>query len=81
MARRDPRTEGDAVGARRDLQRPEHAGFVQIAVVVGRIGRTPLFNQHPPQVGSNLLPGPCIYVGKDRLRDVEEALEAARISP
>ena len=42
------RTEGDAVSARCGLQRPERAGLVRIAVVVGHVGRTLLFDQHPP---------------------------------
>ena len=41
------RTEGDAVSARRGLQRPERAGFVRITAVVGHEGRPPLFDQHP----------------------------------
>ncbi|NDG38876.1 MAG: hypothetical protein EBY28_05650 [Betaproteobacteria bacterium] len=30
-------SEGDPVGARRGLQRPEHAGLVRITVVVGHV--------------------------------------------
>ncbi len=30
------------------LQRPERAGLVRITVVVGHVGRTLLFDQHPP---------------------------------
>jgi hypothetical protein len=39
--------EGDAVSARRSLQRPEHAGLVRIAVVVGQVGLALLFDEHP----------------------------------
>ena len=42
------RAEGDAVSTGRRLQRPERAGFVRIAVVVGHVSRTLLFDQHPP---------------------------------
>ena len=42
------RAEGDAVGTRRSLQRPERAGLVRITVVVGEVRRTLLFDQHPP---------------------------------
>ena len=42
------RTESDAVSACRGLQRPERAGLVRITVVVGDVGRTLLFDQHPP---------------------------------
>jgi hypothetical protein len=42
------RAEGDAVSTGRSLQRPEHAGLVRIAIAVGRVGRTLLFDQHPP---------------------------------
>ncbi len=40
--------EGDAVGTRRGLQRPERAGLVRVCVVVGQVGLTFLFDQHPP---------------------------------
>ena len=40
--------EGDAVSTRGGLQRPERAGLVRITVVVGHVGRTLLFDQHPP---------------------------------
>ncbi len=42
--------EGDAVGARGGLQRPEHAGLVRIGVVVGLAGLALLFDEHPPTV-------------------------------
>jgi hypothetical protein len=43
------RAEGDAASTRRHLQRPERAGLVRIAVVVGDVGRTFLFfDQHAP---------------------------------
>ena len=47
-----PRTEGDAIGTRRALQRPERAGLVRIAVVVGHVSRTLHFDQHPRRVSS-----------------------------
>ncbi|MDO9093884.1 MAG: hypothetical protein Q7U99_14755 [Rubrivivax sp.] len=40
--------EGNAVSARRGLQRPEHASLVRIAVVVGHVGRAHSLDQHPP---------------------------------
>ena len=40
-------SEGDPIGARCGLQWPQHAGLVRIAVVVGHVGRTLLFDQHP----------------------------------
>jgi len=42
------RAESDAVSTRRHLQRPERAGLVRIAVVVGDVSRTFFFDQHPP---------------------------------
>ena len=42
------RAEGDAIRTRGGLQRPERAGFVQIAVVVSQVGRTLLFDQRTP---------------------------------
>ena len=42
------RAEGDAASTRRRLQRPERAGLVRIAAVVGHVGRTLLFDQHLP---------------------------------
>jgi hypothetical protein len=41
------RTEGDAASTGRSLQRPERAGLVRVCVVVGQVGRTLLFDQHP----------------------------------
>ena len=40
--------EGDAVSTRGGLQRHERAGLVRTTVVVGHVGRTLLFDQHPP---------------------------------
>ena len=42
------RAEGDAVSARGCLQRPECAGLVRIAIVVGHVRLALLFDQHPP---------------------------------
>jgi hypothetical protein len=41
------RADGDAASARSGLQRPGRAGLVRITVVVGHVGRTLLFDQHP----------------------------------
>ncbi len=42
------RPEGNTVSTRGGLQRPERTGLVRITVVVGHVGRTLLFDQHPP---------------------------------
>ena len=43
------RAKDNAIGTRCGLQRPEHAGHigVAVAVVVGHVGRTLFFDQHP----------------------------------
>ena len=38
---------GDAVRTSGGLQRPEHAGLIRVAVVVGHVGLALLFNEHP----------------------------------
>jgi len=40
--------EGDTVGTRGCLQRPERAGLVRIAVAVSHIGLALLLDKHPP---------------------------------
>ena len=47
--------EGDAAGTGRSLQRPKRTGFIRVAVVVGQVGRTLLFDEHPP-TGEQLHP-------------------------
>jgi len=42
------RAEGDAVRTGGCLQRPEYAGLVRIAVVVGHVGLALLLDEHPP---------------------------------
>jgi hypothetical protein len=46
------RPEGDPISTGRCLQRPERAGFLRVAVVVGHVSRTLLFDQNPP-IGSD----------------------------
>ena len=41
------RAEGDAISTRCGLQRPEHTDLVRIGVVVGHVGLTLLFDEHP----------------------------------
>jgi hypothetical protein len=80
------RAEGDAVSTGRSLQRPEHAGLVRIAIAVGHVGRTLLFDQHPPtgeqlhQSGDDLVQhGLQRCVG--RRRDVDELRHTVGTAP